>query len=89
MTNNNLKALTTNFELIALAGLVSLVADFLWVLHDIFQNGLSVTYTIIGFGLVVGILLTLVVFIRHNWSYGEKLDKSNMTNFYRKNGFVD
>lgn len=87
MLRTHLNALLTNFELIALAGVISLSADFIWVCHDVLVNGMSISYGLIAFGLITGIILTSIVWFRHNWNYTLKLEKiKELTNFYRRNG---
>ena len=61
-----LKAVLTDFELAAIAGLAVIIADMTWLTHDIVSNGFSGIYAFIGFMMFVGFCATIAVIIRHN-----------------------
>jgi len=63
---HTIKAIGTNFELSCIFGLIITVADFMWLCHDILTNGFSITYSIIGSFLVIGILGIIFIIYRHN-----------------------
>lgn len=67
-----LKALGSYFEIACIMSLVVIAADMTWLLHDILINGLSITYTIIGTGMLIGFIGTLYVTIAHNRSVSGK-----------------
>ncbi len=64
--NRKLIAHTLNkdFELISLASIIALVSDLGWVIHDIMTNGMSIQYGLIGTGLLIGVVLSAIVFER-------------------------
>lgn len=66
-------ALRTDFELVCQASIVALVADLGWVFHDVLQNGMSLSYGFIGTGLVIGIVGTAWVLIRHHNRFLDRL----------------
>ncbi len=61
-----LKASLTNFELACIAGVVIIVSDMTWLAHDIIHNGFSIIYGVIGGGMLIGLLSTIAVIVRHN-----------------------
>jgi uncharacterized membrane protein len=69
-----LKAIGSNFELACVAAVIALLADLTWLSHDIFYNGFSIVYGIVGLGLIIGIVLTVIVIVRHNSKLTKKLD---------------
>jgi len=68
----HLKALKSNFELICLYSLAALSADFVWLLNDIFANGFSINYFIVGLGLLIAIFgIIRILFKCHKQSVRE------------------
>ena len=55
----------SDFELAAGGGIIALIADVCWLIHDILMNGFTIYYTLVGIGLVIGILITGSAWIRH------------------------
>lgn len=63
---NQFKSLQSNFEIVCIVSIVALVGDFVWLIHDIIANSLNIHYLITGTALLVGIIGTAFVLIRHN-----------------------
>ena len=66
------KATLTNFELVAFAGATVIIADMIWLLHDIVENGMNVWYLMIGGLMISGFLSTIAVIVRHNRHLSKK-----------------
>lgn len=60
------QALKDVIELTIIGGLLALTADCAWLAHDIYENGLSVWYVIVGTGLLGGTILTSVALYWHH-----------------------
>lgn len=60
------RAALTNFELAAIAGVAVILADMVWLTHDIVVNGFSVWYGIVGSMMILGLSATVGVIARHN-----------------------
>ncbi len=69
----HIKAFLTNFELACEAGILALMADLLWLTHDIVVNGAGIVYGVVGMGLAGGILLTSYALVRHHKYYTHRL----------------
>ena len=67
------KAFLTNFELACEAGIVALVADLIWLVHDITNAGMSVWYAIVATGLIFGVAVTAYALARHHKYYTHRL----------------
>lgn len=77
-TKTHLKAFLTNFEIACEAGVLALVSDLLWVVHDVLQNGLSLWYVTIFSGLSIGTILTAFALYRHHRYYTHRLIKKHI-----------
>ena len=66
------KAFLTNFEIACEAAILALVADLVWLSHDIMANGLSLWYIIVFIGLFTGTGLTVFALVRHHKYYTTK-----------------
>lgn len=73
-----LKASLTDFELACIAGVMVIVSDMSWLAHDIAVNGFSLSYGFIGFGMLVGLVSTLFVIVRHNRTESAQLVKEEL-----------
>lgn len=82
--SKNIEALFSNFELIAVAGLIALLADLGWLGHDVYENGMSIWYGLVGLGLSLGIIITAYVVIRHNLCYS-KHEHKRISNYFNRN----
>lgn len=60
------RAALTNFELACIAGVTVIIADMTWLTHDIIHNGFSAAYGFIGTMMLVGLVSTIAVIVRHN-----------------------
>ncbi len=67
------KAFLTNFELACEFGILICLTDMLWLAHDIFSNGLSIWYMLVGGGLTLGLIGTIWVLWRHHKVYTHRL----------------
>lgn len=72
------KALSDTIELSLLASFIALVADMMWLLHDVYTNGGSLIYIFIFTGLMVGISLTGIALKRHHTSSVRELLRTLM-----------
>jgi hypothetical protein len=72
LNEKTIKALKTDFELIGIAGSLALLADLIWLSHDIYVSGISIWYSIVGLGLLSALLVSLFIIYRHNASYVKK-----------------
>lgn len=77
---HTIKALTTNFELSCLFGLLITLGDFVWLCHDVMQNGISGTYIFVGSMLLIGLIGILYIIYRHNIALVRRLNKKLLTN---------
>ena len=68
----------TLFELACIAGIIVIVADMTWLLHDILTNGLSIWYGLIGSFMLIGLCMTVLVTVRHNIEKTKKLDNKTL-----------
>lgn len=71
----HIKAFLTNFEIACEAGILALIADILWLTHDIVDNGMSIWYGFIFIGLVSGLWLTIFALVRHHKYYTHRLSR--------------
>jgi hypothetical protein len=78
------QAFLTNFELACEFGVLALVTDFLWVLHDVSQNGISTAYILIGTSLLVAAFGTAYALYRHHCHYTHRLVHKYMKARYTK-----
>ncbi len=62
----HIRAMSSTMEIIIIASVIALVADFCWVLHDIVDNGMSVAYAFIGGGLFVAAIMTAWALRKHH-----------------------
>lgn len=53
-----------NFELIGLAGLLALLGDVVWLVHDIVANGLNLWYVTVGTLFAGSIIATIIVLLK-------------------------
>lgn len=74
-TELHIKAYLTNFEVALEAGILVIIADILWLLHDILVNGLSVYYTSIGLLMSIGLLISIYALYKHHRAYTHRLMK--------------
>ena len=63
------KILLTEFELIAVFSAIALLADTIWVFHDIFTNGMSAIYGVIAGGLLFALMGTLYIVYTHHTKF--------------------
>jgi hypothetical protein len=70
------RAFLSNFELACEAAIVALVADLLWLLHDIVANGMSIWYGGVALGLILGVTFTIVALVRHHKRYTHRFLKN-------------
>lgn len=76
------KAFLTNFEIACEAGILALLADMLWVVHDVLANGMSIWYFVIFLGLFLGNALTVFALCRHHRYYTHRLINKNKRKGY-------
>lgn len=69
MSKFHRRAFLTNFEIACEFAIIALLADLLWLSHDVVQNGFSLCYGLVGTGLTLGILGTSFALIRHHKYY--------------------
>lgn len=62
----HIQAMSSTMELIIIASVIALVADFCWVLHDVAENGISVAYVCIGGGLFTATVMTTWALRKHH-----------------------
>lgn len=62
----HLRAMSSTMEIIIIASVIALVADFTWVLHDIKENGFSVSYMMIGSALFLATAMTAYALRKHH-----------------------
>lgn len=67
------KAFLTNFEITCEAGVFALIADLLWLIHDIAFNGFSWWYGVVFGGLSLGLLFTMFALYRHHKNYTHRI----------------
>lgn len=72
-TTYHKKAFLTNFEIACEAGILALVADLVWLTHDVISNGISIWYILIFLGLSLGLGLTIFALLRHHNYYTHRL----------------
>lgn len=72
---HTIKAVATNFELSCIFGLVITLGDFVWLIHDVIDNGISTTYCVVGMLLIVGMLGLVYIIYRHNISLVRRLNR--------------
>lgn len=68
-TQLHLKAFMSHFELACEFGILVILTDLGWLSHDILSNGLSLSYVLIGLGLITGLVGTSYVLYRHHRVY--------------------
>jgi len=78
LTKCHIKALKESIELTIIGGLVALVADLGWLLHDILTNGLSIYYILVGTGLLTGTIITASALFAHHDKSVHKITKKLM-----------
>ena len=62
----HIQTLSDTIELSLIASLCALVADMIWLLHDVFNNGISVVYCTVFLGLLLGNVITIIALYRHH-----------------------
>ncbi len=62
----HIQTLSDAIELSLIASLCALVADIVWLLHDVASNGISVVYCIVFVGLLLGNVITSIALYRHH-----------------------
>ena len=62
-------------EVGALAGLMALTSDLVWVVHDVVVNGMSVWYGCVGTGLSLALLVTGAGWVQHVRARQNKLTR--------------
>ncbi len=48
----HIRAMSSTMEIIIIASVIALVADLSWLLHDVYENGLGMWYSLVGLGLL-------------------------------------
>lgn len=77
-TKCHLKALGDTVELSLCAGVTAIVADLVWLTHDILSNGLSAVYSAVATGLLLGLIITAIAL----WNYHKTLVTSTLKQHY-------
>ncbi len=72
------RAFRTHFEVACIMGIVVIAADMTWLAHDIVINGFSIWYGFIGAGMLIGLIGTLIVVVRHNRWHVKKTCKKHL-----------
>ena len=72
------RAFRTNFEVACIMSAIVIVADMTWLAHDIYENGFGIWYGIIGFGMLFGLVGTIIVIVRHNRWHVKKTCKKQL-----------
>lgn len=62
----HIKAMSSTMEIIIIASVIALIADFGWVCHDVIDNGISFWYGLIGGGLMIATLMTVYALRKHH-----------------------
>lgn len=62
----HIKAMSDTIEMGLVASLIALIADTGWIIKDISSHGLSLGYSAIGLGLLVGTAITAFLLVRHH-----------------------
>jgi hypothetical protein len=65
-TKCHLEAMQEVFELVLIGSMIALVADTLWVFHDIATNGMNIYYGVISTGLISATVVTLKATLKHH-----------------------
>lgn len=68
-------AFLTNFEIACEAGVLALLGDVIWLIHDAVSYGFSFWYGIVLTGLLGGLILTVFALYRHHMSYTHRFAK--------------
>ncbi len=72
---HHIDAFLSNFELACEWSMVVIVADMTWLLHDVIQNGWSLSYVLIFIMMLSGFVGTALVIHRHHRDYTNKMKK--------------
>jgi hypothetical protein len=75
-TRHRLSAMRSHFELACIAGMAVIVADILWLSHDIYVNGFSIVYGVIGSFMIIGLIATVIIVYQHNSKIVRYLNKT-------------
>lgn len=77
-TRLHFQVLQHEFEAVCLLSALALLADFGWVIHDIYANGISIVYTGIAVSLFLALIGTCCICYRHHIYYFQQLRSKTM-----------
>jgi len=83
-SRHTFKALRSNFELACLYAIGITTADIIWMLHDIWYNGMSIWYFTVLSGLIGGVIGTIIVVIKHNGEVVAQLNHERLLHKIRR-----
>ena len=62
----HIKAMSGTMEIIIIASVIALLADTLWLGHDMYENGFGLWYLMVGIGLLSATLITAWALRKHH-----------------------